>query len=45
MPVLLMAGLEYRGGLSLSIGFQKDDIAADKLRRFVDDIVDHIPMD
>ena len=45
MPVLLVLGLEYRGGLSLSIGFQKDDIAADKLRRFVDDIVDHIPLD
>jgi hypothetical protein len=45
MPVLLIVGLEYRHTLSLSVGFQEDDIPAERVRGFLDGIVGQIPID
>ncbi len=36
MPVFLIVGLEYRGTLSLSVGFQDHDIQAEKVRGFLE---------
>lgn len=44
MPVLLIVGLEYRRTLSLSVGFQNDDIPGERLRGFLDSIVKQIPI-
>lgn len=44
MPVLLIVGLEYRGTLSLSVGFQDDDIPAARVRGFLDGIVAELPV-
>lgn len=44
MPVLLIVGLEYRRTLSLSVGFQDEDIAEARVRGFLDGIVAEIPV-
>ena len=44
MPVLLIAGMEYRRNLLLSIGYQADDISGERLRRFADGIAAQIPI-
>jgi hypothetical protein len=45
MPVFLIVGLEYRGTLSLSVGFQDHDIPAEKVRGFLEGIVEQIPIE
>ena len=44
MPVLLIVGLEYRGALSLSVGFQDHDIPTARARAFLDGIVAQVPL-
>jgi hypothetical protein len=44
MPVLLIVGLEYRRTLSLSVGFQDEDIPDARVRGFLDGIVAQIPV-
>lgn len=45
IPVFLIVGLEYRGTLSLSVGFQGDDIPAERVRGFLDGVVAQIPIE
>ncbi|MCW5735066.1 MAG: hypothetical protein KIS73_13115 [Enhydrobacter sp.] len=45
MPVLLIVGLEYRRTLSLSVGFQDNDIPSERVRGFLDGIVGQMPVE